>query len=66
VVSDLDIYRSAKVLLDQHGEGATREAETRAESLAAKGVAEGAAVWRRILVAVRELQRDSPDDMAQH
>ena len=33
VTSDLDIYRSAKLLVDQHGSGATVEAMKRADGL---------------------------------
>ncbi len=33
VTSDLDIYRSAKLLIDQHGEGAARHAAMRADEL---------------------------------
>ncbi len=67
MTSNFDIYRSAKVLIDQHGEGAQVEAEKRAENLEANGAAVGAAVWKRILSAVQEMQRtEPPADASQH
>ena len=53
--SDLDIYRSAKLLIDQHGQDATHEAARRADALRDKGDLDGAATWLRIRVAVLEL-----------
>lgn len=55
MVNDLDIYRAAKVMLDEHGDGAEAEAKTRTQCLSGQGFAEGAAVWNRILAAVRNL-----------
>ncbi len=60
MTSDLNIYRSAKVLIDQHGKGAHEEAERRAESLAVKREAAGAAVWKPIATALQEIQRTAP------
>ena len=59
-MSDLDIYRSAKLLVDQHGSGATAEAMKRADALAAQGDAARKVVWLRILEAVEELQNTNP------
>ncbi len=60
VVSDLDIYRGAKLLVDQHGEAASLEAAMRADAMLEKGAIAGAATWRRIVKAVEELQRQEP------
>ncbi len=57
MTSDLDIYRSAKLLVDQHGEDAATHAAMEADKLMAKGAMEGAAIWRRIVKAVEELHR---------
>ncbi len=38
MVGDLDIYRSAKLLIDQHGEDAGLEAAMRADAMLEKGV----------------------------
>ncbi len=57
VIPDLDIYRSANVLIREHGEDAALEAAQHADAMLERGDMEGAAVWRRILGAVEELQR---------
>ncbi len=57
MIPDLDIYRSAAVLIREHGEDAALEAAQRADAMLERGDMEGAAVWRRILGAVEELQR---------
>ena len=55
--SEIDIYRSAAVLVREHGEDAAQEAAQRADAMLERGDMEGAAVWRRVLRAVEELQR---------
>ncbi len=55
MVDDLDIYRSANELIEQHGEDAPIEAALRADELAADGDMDGRAVWLRIVKAVEEL-----------
>ncbi len=55
MTSDLDIYRSAKLLIDQHGEDAGLEAAMRADAMLEKGAIAGAATWRRIVKAVEEV-----------
>ena len=51
-----DIFRAAKLLIDQHGEDAATRASLRADELLAERDTEGSAVWRRILEAIEELQ----------
>ena len=58
--SDLDVYRSAKLLIDQHGDEAAIHAAMRVDELLDKGDLDGAAVWRRIIRAIEELQRKQP------
>ncbi len=60
MISDLDIYRSANVLIRDHGEDAAIEAAMRADAMLASGDLEGQAVWKRILRAVEELQGPAP------
>ena len=60
MTTDIDIYRSAKLLVDQHGNTATVEAMKRADALAAQGDAAGKVTWLRILEAVEELQNTVP------
>ena len=60
MTSNLDIYRSAHALINQHGEGAAIQAALKADAMLDKGNLDGAAVWRRIVAAVNELQRAEP------
>jgi hypothetical protein len=62
MISDPDIYRAAKMLIDQHGEDAAERAAQRADVLLEEGDVEGAAVWRQILWAVGDLTRARRDD----
>lgn len=57
MTSDLDIYRSAAVMIRQFGPGAAAQAAARAGSLGEKGDHEGQFTWERIARAVRDLQR---------
>jgi hypothetical protein len=61
MITDLDIYRSARVLFDQYGDGAPLRAGAKAERFSKAGDAEGAAVWLRILRATETLlAKDRP------
>ena len=57
---DLDIYRSAHLLVKQHGEDAPIEAAMRADAMLDAGDMDGYAVWKRVLRAVGELRRVEP------
>ena len=58
MIPDLDIYRSAQALVKQHGKDAPVHAAMRADAMLEKGDLDGHAVWKRILRAVEELQRE--------
>ena len=60
VTSDLDIYRTAHALIQRHGDATVIEAAMKSDALLDKGDLDGAAVWRRIVAAVNELQREEP------
>ena len=60
MIPDLDIYRSANLLVKRHGADAPIEAAIRADAMLEKGDLDGYAVWRRILQAVEELGRVEP------
>ncbi len=60
MISELDIYRSAPVLVNQHGEDAPIHAAMRADAMLEAGDLDGYAVWKRILRAVEELQGAVP------
>ena len=57
-INNADIFRAAKLLVDQHGDDAPTRAAERADELLADGDTDGAAVWRAIMGAIEQLQRD--------
>ncbi len=61
MITDLDIYRTAKLLVNNHGAEAPIHAAMNADAMLAKGDLDGAAVWRRIVAAINELQRQEPE-----
>ncbi len=60
MTSDLDIYRSAHLLIKRHGDDAPIEAAMRADELMEAGDMEGVAVWKMILNAIKELLDTTP------
>ncbi len=60
MIRDLDIYRSANVLIREHGEDAALDATRWAIAMLDKGDLDRYAVWKRILRAVEEMQRTEP------
>ena len=60
MTSNLDVYRSAHALVQQHGEGAAIQAAMEADAMLDKGDLDGAAVWRRIVAAVNDIQCEEP------
>ena len=59
-MDEADIWRSAKALIDSYGADATIHAAMRADKFLAHGDLDGAATWRRIIAAVKELERTEP------
>ena len=59
-IAGIDIWRSAKLLVDQHGADAPIRAAQHADKLLAAGDIEGRAAWLRILAAVEELLATKP------
>ncbi len=55
MISDLDIYRTANILVKQHGEDAPIQAAMRADTMLGKGDLEGCAVWKRVVRPAEEL-----------
>ena len=56
MVSDKDIYRSANIMIRQHGDDAIMHAAMRADELLAKGDLEGERVWLRVIEAIKVMQ----------
>ncbi len=62
MIPDLDIFRSANVLVKQHGQDAPIHAAMRADAMLDKGDLDGYAVWKRVVKAVGELlSKERPD-----
>ena len=60
MIPALDIYRSANVLVKQHGPDAPIHAAMRADAMLEAGDLDGYAVWKRILRAVEVLRKREP------
>ncbi len=60
MVSELDIYHSANVLISQHGEDAPIEAAMRADAMLESGDLDGYAVWKRVVKATGTLLAEQP------
>ncbi|MEP3277047.1 MAG: hypothetical protein ABJN26_06205 [Stappiaceae bacterium] len=62
MVQQIDIYRTAWIMIDTHGDLACIEAAKREDQLLAEGDIDGVAVWKRINIAIKELENtDLPD-----
>ena len=61
LTDDIDIYRAAKLYIDQHGEQAALQAAMQSDALLDTGDLDGAATWRRIIKAIEVLQATEPD-----
>jgi hypothetical protein len=62
VISDLDIWRAANLLLKQHGDDAPWIAAQRADELLANGDPFGCETFKKIAKAVDELGREKPTE----
>ncbi len=64
---DLDIFRSASLLIERYGEDASIHAAMRADELMKAGDMEGCSVWKRIIKAVDELEaKEKPEGVEVH
>ncbi len=61
MILDLDIYRTASLLVKQRDEDAPIHAAMRADAMLEAGDLDGYGVWKRILRAVGELQGVAPE-----
>ncbi len=60
MTDEIDIYRAAKLYIDNHGDQAVVQAAMQADAQLAAGDMEGAAMWRRIIKAIEVLQATEP------
>ena len=63
---EIDIYRSAKLLIDQHGDDAPIFAAQQADRCLEAGDLDGKAVWMGVIGAIKELQQREPGERAVH
>jgi hypothetical protein len=59
-MEDLDIWRTATLLISQHGEKVVFEAASRAEGLSPRMISRALPYWSRIGRAFEELERHKP------
>ena len=59
-VAEIDIWRSAKLLIGQHGDEAPIFAAMRVDELLEASDLDGYTVWKRVLKAVEELLDKGP------
>ncbi len=65
MILDLDIYRTANLLVKRHGQDAPIHAAMRADAMLDKGDLDGYTVWKRILRTVGELlSKERPPNAA--
>jgi hypothetical protein len=55
VIRELQIWQVAVLMVNRYAEEAEANSFLRAEELAAEGDHDGAAIWRRIAVAIEQL-----------
>ena len=60
VTSDIDVYRSAKLFIDKHGDEASIHAAMKADDMLERGDMDGRGVWLRIMGAINDMQRETP------
>ncbi len=60
--SEIDIYRSAKLLIDQLGEGALIFAAQQVDACWERGDLDGKAMWMGVIRAIKELLDQKPPD----
>lgn len=68
MTDDIDIYRSAQLLIKQYGEDAAIHGAIEADACLERGDLEGKAVWVRVIKAIEVLSDNSgrPDHASVH
>ena len=62
MISNLDIWRAAQVMVKRYGKDAASEADMRASEFLDQGIIDGQRLWMRIVQVIEELQRQRPRD----
>ena len=58
MIADADIWRTANLFVNQHGEDAVLRAAERADAMIAAADVDGYLVWLAIVQAINELRRN--------
>jgi hypothetical protein len=62
LLADIDVWRSAHLLLKQHGKDAASVAAERASEAMAAGDVDGLRLWKSIAEAMLELLKATPEE----
>ncbi len=62
MLSDLDLWRAAQIMVKRYGDGGATEAAMRADEFLDQGNLDGKRLWVRIMQAIEEMQRERPSD----
>ncbi len=62
MLSDLNLWRAANVMIKRYGDGAATEAAMRADEFLDQGNLDRQRLWMRIMQTIEELQRERPRD----
>ncbi len=62
MIAEIDIWRTAWLMVKRHEDNATFEAAQQADELLDEGDIDGAATWGRILSAIERIQSTDPAD----
>ena len=65
-MDEKDIYRTANVVMKQHGDGSALFAAQRSDALLEQGDLDGAATWKRSLNAITLLSDHSGEATPRH
>jgi len=60
MTTDIDIYRAAKLYIDNHSDQAALQAAMQADALLEAGDLDGAATWRKIIKAIVAMRATEP------
>ena len=60
-MEEIDVWRTASLLINAHGEDAWLQAAMRADKALEDGNMDGESLWKRIGKAIDELQRKKPE-----
>ncbi len=61
MISDPDILRAAQLVFERHGESAAAWANRRRKQLLIGGGIEASELWRQIVEAVEEMERETEE-----